>query len=100
MNAKRRDIGSDLHKVDAHTVGPEEYEELPELTDAMFKRATYKVGGVPHPMPKRGRPTKDVTKVSTTVRLDRQVIDAFRATGRGWQTRINEALKEWLAAHR
>jgi uncharacterized protein (DUF4415 family) len=35
-----------------------------------------------------------------TVRFDREVIDAFRATGRGWQTRMNQALREWLAAQR
>jgi uncharacterized protein (DUF4415 family) len=37
--------------------------------------------------------------VSTTVRFDRDVLDAFRSTGRGWQTRMNEALKEWLKEH-
>jgi uncharacterized protein (DUF4415 family) len=35
-----------------------------------------------------------------TVRFDREVIDAFRATGRGWQTRMNQALREWLAGQR
>ena len=36
------------------------------------------------------------TKVSTTVRFDSDVLAAFRATGRGWQTRMNNALKDWL----
>jgi uncharacterized protein (DUF4415 family) len=35
-------------------------------------------------------------KVSTTVRFDSDVLEAFRATGRGWQGRMNQALKEWL----
>ncbi len=39
------------------------------------------------------------TKVSTTVRFDRDVLDAFRGTGRGWQSRMNDALKEWLKEH-
>ena len=39
------------------------------------------------------------TKVSTTVRFDSDVLEAFRSTGRGWQTRMNEALKEWLKEH-
>jgi uncharacterized protein (DUF4415 family) len=39
------------------------------------------------------------SKLSATVRLDRDVLEAFRATGRGWQTRMNEALKEWLKEH-
>jgi uncharacterized protein (DUF4415 family) len=42
---------------------------------------------------------KTPLKVSTTVRFDRDVLEAFRATGTGWQTRMNEALKEWLRDH-
>lgn len=39
------------------------------------------------------------TKVSTTVRFDREVLVAFRATGSGWQARMNDALKAWLKEH-
>jgi BrnA antitoxin of type II toxin-antitoxin system len=35
--------------------------------------------------------------VSTTIRLDAQVIEVFKESGRGWQSRRNAALKEWLA---
>lgn len=43
----------------------------------------------------RGRgPQKAPTKQQVTLRLDRDVVDKFRATGRGWQGRINEALKK------
>lgn len=38
-------------------------------------------------------------KVSTTIRFDSDVLAAFRATGKGWQTRMNEALREWLKEH-
>ena len=41
---------------------------------------------------RRGRPKAEETKVSTTIRLDREVLDAFRATGPGWQSRINDTL--------
>lgn len=34
-----------------------------------------------------------------TLPLDREVLEAFRATGPGWQSRINTVLKEWIAAH-
>jgi len=48
----------------------------------------------------RGRgEQKAPTKVSTTIRLSRDVIDHFRTTGTGWQARIDTALKEWIAAH-
>ncbi|MBS3953610.1 MAG: BrnA antitoxin family protein [Methylomicrobium sp.] len=42
---------------------------------------------------------KAPTKVSTTVRFDADVLAAFRNSGRGWQTRMNDALKEWLKEH-
>ena len=46
---------------------------------------------------RRGRPPSAKHKVSTTIRLSRDVIDRFRAGGRGWQTRIDEALRDWIA---
>ncbi|MBD9360132.1 BrnA antitoxin family protein [Methylomonas fluvii] len=49
--------------------------------------------------PKGGRPRKDSPKVFTGIRLDVEVLEAFRATGKGWQTRMNDALKEWLKDH-
>ena len=47
------------------------------------------------PRGKQGSPTK----ISTTVRFDADVLAAFKSTGIGWQTRMNEALKEWLREH-
>ncbi|MFO1071113.1 MAG: BrnA antitoxin family protein [Geminicoccaceae bacterium] len=43
---------------------------------------------------RRGRPRLDAPKVSVTLRLDADVLERFRATGPGWQTRINEALRK------
>ncbi len=45
---------------------------------------------------RRGRPPIANPKVSTTIRLSRDVIEHFKAGGRGWQTRINDALREWI----
>jgi len=45
-----------------------------------------------------GRPPGS-NKESTTIRFDKEVLDAFRASGPGWQTRINAALREWLETH-
>lgn len=47
----------------------------------------------------RGRPAKDTPKVPTTMRLDIDVLDSFKATGEGWQTRMNQALREHLQTH-
>jgi uncharacterized protein (DUF4415 family) len=47
----------------------------------------------------RGRPAQEVTKVPTSIRLDARVVDAFKATGDGWQTRMNDALFEYAQQH-
>jgi uncharacterized protein (DUF4415 family) len=49
-------------------------------------------------MRRRG-PQKAPTKERTTVRLSRDVLDRFRASGPGWQTRLDAALREWLESH-
>lgn len=41
----------------------------------------------------RGRPPLAVTKQPVMIRLDPDVITKFKATGKGWQSRINEALR-------
>ena len=60
------------------------------LTDQEFKRLR----------PVRGRPLGSGTKVQMTVRFDADVIEAFKQDGDGWQTRMNDALRDWLATHR
>jgi uncharacterized protein (DUF4415 family) len=45
----------------------------------------------------RGK-NKNPTKEQVAIRFDPDVLAAFRAGGAGWQTRMNAALKEWLAA--
>ena len=43
---------------------------------------------------RRGRPRAETPKISTTIRLDPDVIAAFKADGPGWQSRINAALRK------
>lgn len=47
----------------------------------------------------RGRPPGSGTKEQVSIRLDQTTLSAFRATGRGWQTRMNDALADWLKNH-
>jgi hypothetical protein len=42
-------------------------------------------------------PNKKPVKEQVAIRLDQEVVSALRASGSGWQTRVNAALKEWLA---
>lgn len=79
----RHSLGSDLSKVAAHVIQPEEYEELPELTEDMLARGTINKGGRPRSLnPKR----------LISIRLTEDVIQRWRSTGPGWQTRMAEKL--------
>lgn len=71
-------------------------DEAPELTDEFFERADEYVGDK---LVRRGRPAAEHKKLMLTVRYDADVVDAFKATGRGWQTRMNDALRDWLKHH-
>lgn len=51
------------------------------------------------PLVRRGRPLGSGTKAQVTLRLDVEVLEKFKASGEGWQTRINEALKSWVRTH-
>jgi uncharacterized protein (DUF4415 family) len=46
-----------------------------------------------------GRPPKDNPKEQVSVRYDADIVAAFRSTGDGWQTRMNDALRTYLAEH-
>jgi uncharacterized protein (DUF4415 family) len=97
MTEKKRASGSNLKKVDAHVIGPDEYEEIPELTEADFARGTWHVGGRPVA---RGRPKKAHPKEAVNLRLSPEVLAHFRSGGPGWQTRINAALESVVARQR
>jgi uncharacterized protein (DUF4415 family) len=47
----------------------------------------------------RGRPLGSGKKEQVTLRLDAEILEQFRATGNGWQTRINDALRDWAKHH-
>lgn len=77
-------------------------EENPEWTEGDFERALGPETLPPEVLaafPKtrvRGA-QKRPTKVPVSVRLSSEVIEHFRAGGAGWQTRIDEALKQVIA---
>ena len=48
----------------------------------------------------RGRAEQEIpTKLRITIRLSRDVVEKFRSTGEGWQTRLDAALRDWLQTH-
>ncbi|MEK6746320.1 MAG: BrnA antitoxin family protein [Pseudomonadota bacterium] len=96
MKKNKRKLGSDLAKVDAHVIQDSEYDELPELTDEMLEIGNFYVGGK---LVKRGRPKSEIHANNISIRLDPKVESYFRAMGKGWQSRINSVLKEWVEKH-
>ncbi|MDV7402068.1 BrnA antitoxin family protein, partial [Arthrospira platensis SPKY1] len=76
---------SDLKRVDAHNIGPDEYDELPELTEDMLVRAQVNKGG---------RPVSPNPRKLISLRLPADVIERWKATGPGWQTRMAERLSQ------
>ena len=68
-------------------------DDAPELTEAFFKEADQYDGTK---LKARGRPKSAVTKEPVKLRLDADVLAALRASGEGWQTRINDTLRASL----
>jgi uncharacterized protein (DUF4415 family) len=82
-----------LKRVDAHIIQPEEYEEIPELTDDFFARADLYHGDK---LIKRGRPKSDDPKQLVSLRLDAEVLRWFKSTGAGYQARMGAVLKSHM----
>jgi uncharacterized protein (DUF4415 family) len=66
-------------------------DDAPELTDEYFARADVYRG---EKLMRRGRPPLERPKIAVKLRLSQEVVEGFRATGPGWQTRINAALED------
>ncbi|MDR3424691.1 MAG: BrnA antitoxin family protein [Alphaproteobacteria bacterium] len=80
-------------------------DENPEWTAADFRRARPAREIVPHivkayeagTLRVRGRP-KSSQKTAVSLRLDNDIVAALRASGEGWQTRVNDALRDMINA--
>jgi uncharacterized protein (DUF4415 family) len=90
MRGRKNALGSDLKKVDAHTIEPHEYDEIPELDDAFFARADLHEGTK---LIQRGRPKSADPKQLVSLRLDAEVLRWFRSSGAGYQARMGDVLK-------
>ncbi len=74
-------------------------DDAPEWPDEVFARAEVRSGGevlekASGTLSKRGRPKLEAPKRQVTLRLDQAVIDHFRSSGPGWQSRINDVLRK------
>lgn len=80
-------------------------KENPEWTDEDFQHSKPAAEVLPdlfgsqvasEMLKPRGRPKATMAKVHVNIRLDADVLKTFKATGPGWQTRINEVLRDWV----
>ena len=76
-----------------------EVRELKTEDLKRFRAATSLPEGLQRKLGVRG-PQKTPTKERVTIRLSRDVVDSFRSTGDGWQTRVDAALQDWLKKHK
>jgi uncharacterized protein (DUF4415 family) len=71
-------------------------DDAPELTQDWFDRGSVHHNGK---LISRGRPLGSGKKTPLTIGFDDDVLAAFRARGKGWQTMMNDALRDWLKGH-
>lgn len=72
-------------------------DDAPEITDKWITEADLYRG---KKLVRRGRPAGSGQKTQTTLRISKDVLEFFRATGPGWQTRMDNALKRYVASQR
>ncbi len=79
---------TDWERLDAMTDEDIDLSDCPEITPEMFAKAVVRRGLKPVP-----------NKAQVTLRLDQDVLDWFKAQGRGYQTQINALLRAYMEAH-
>lgn len=68
-----------------------EDDDAPELTEELLRQSDVFEG---HRLVRRGRPASLTPKQAISLRVDADVLERFRATGDGWQSRMNDALRK------
>jgi uncharacterized protein (DUF4415 family) len=93
-------------KIDAEWVDP---DDAPELTAEWFEKAHLMIGerevspeefraAAGKAFPAEARPTA-IAQMAISINVDVDVLEAFKATGDGWQVRMNSALRDWARSH-
>jgi uncharacterized protein (DUF4415 family) len=88
--AGARNSKSGIKRSAKRTTSAWDPDTAPELTKEYFERADLYHG---NKLIRRGRPPSDNPKKALKLRIDPDVVEYFRATGPGWQTRINDTLR-------
>ena len=76
----------------AITAGALNDPDNPPLTDEFFAHM--------RPLAVRGRPVAERRKTSISLRIDPDVLEFYKAMGKGWQSRMNEVLADYKRSHK
>ncbi len=94
MKENNAGLKSNLQKVDSHEISQAEYDEIPELPDAFFAEGKLYQNGRP-----MKRPAKDgKQEAQLAVRINKEIVEFFKARGEGWQVELNAVLQRHVDA--
>ncbi len=93
-----------MPKLKAGTIKPSTQEDAiitaAAMSDPDAVPLTDKEWNTAKPLIRIGRPpSTHPLKVPTTIRFDPDVLAALKTSGKGWQTRVNAAMRDWLKTH-
>ena len=80
---KKGSIKSDLKRLDAMTDDDIDYSDIPELDEEFWANAEWYIGG----------------KKAISIRVDEEVLAFFKSKGKGYQTAMNNVLRQYMTAH-
>jgi uncharacterized protein (DUF4415 family) len=80
---KKGSIKSDLKRLDAMTDDDIDYSDIPELDEEFWANAEWYIGG----------------KKAISIRVDEEVLAFFKSKGKGYQTAMNNVLRQYMEAH-
>jgi len=95
MSVKKRVSHGGSRKAKTRTRRGRTEADVPELGADWFEQADEYLGTR---LVRRGRPPGSARKTQTTLRVSNEVLAYFRAEGPGWQTRMDQVLREYVAA--
>jgi len=98
MKENNTGLMSNLQIIDNRHIDSSEYEDIPELPKEFFADGQLYRNGRPIDRRSRGQ-QKLPTKKQLTIRLSSEIVDFFKAQGKGWQTKLNDVLQKYVDSH-
>jgi len=103
---KKKLTKDDFYSVDSLPLTDEQLSEMrphkelfPDWPDFIREHTTGDVEEWKKELKPRRGPQKEPTKVPVSIRLSPDLVEYFKSSGKGWQTRIDQALREYVETH-